>query len=83
MSLYRWKSITVIFSSVIHILQIIYVISEKKQVLYCSLAVYLLLFSASYDLHSPSTASGARYRRSACIDMDMLRLAAAACCDMG
>ena len=35
-----------------------------------ALAVYLLLFSASYYLHSPSTASGARYRRSACIDMD-------------
>ena len=29
-----------------------------------ALAVYLLLFSASYDLHSPSTASGACYRRS-------------------
>jgi len=51
-----------------------------------ALAVYLLLFSASCYLHSPiaSTASGARYRRSACIDTDMLRLAAAAyCCDMG
>ena len=47
-----------------------------------ALAVYLLLFSASYYLHSPSTASGTRYRRSTCIDMDMLRLAAAACCDM-
>ena len=35
-----------------------------------ALAVYLLLFSASYYLNSPSTASGARYRRSACIDMD-------------
>jgi len=34
-------------------------------------------------LHSPSTASVAGYRRSACIDMDMLRLAAVACCDMG
>ena len=34
--------------------------------------------------NSPSTASGTpRYRRSACIDTDMLRLAAAACCDMG
>ena len=31
------------------------------------LAAYLLLFSASYYLHSPNTASGARYRRSACI----------------
>jgi len=47
-----------------------------------ALAVCLLLFSASYYLHSPSTASGARYRRSACIDMDVLRLAAAACCNM-
>ena len=47
------------------------------------LAVYLLLSSASYYLHSRSTASGARYRRSACIDMDVLRLAAVACCDMG
>jgi len=43
---------------------------------------YLLLFNASYYRYSPSTASGAHYR-SACIDMDMLRLAAAACCDMG
>ena len=50
-----------------------------------ALAVYVLLFSASYYLHSPSrpTASGARYRRSVCIDMDVLRLAAAACCEVG
>ena len=41
------------------------------------------MFSASYYMHSPSTASGASYKRSACIDMDVLRLAAAACCDMG
>ena len=33
-----------------------------------SLAVYLLLFSASYYLHSPIISSGARYRRSACIE---------------
>ena len=46
-------------------------------------AVYLLLFSAYYYMHSPSTASGARYRRSAYIDMDTLRLAAAACCNQG
>ena len=39
-----------------------------------ALAVYLMLFSASYYLHSPSTVSGARYRRSACIDMDVLGL---------
>ena len=43
-----------------------------------ALVVYLLLISASYYLHSPSTASEACYRRSVCIDMDMLRLAAAA-----
>jgi len=37
---------------------------------------YLLLFNASYYLHSPSTASGARHMRSACtIDTDMFRLA--------
>jgi len=35
-------------------------------VLQPALAVYLLLFSASYYLHSPSTEYGARYRRSAC-----------------
>jgi len=46
------------------------------------LAVYLLLFSASYYLYSPRTASGARCKRSACIGMDMLRLAAAACCNI-
>ena len=38
-----------------------------------ALAVYLLLFSASHYLHSLSTASAACYRRSTCIDMDMLR----------
>jgi len=49
-----------------------------------ALAVYLLLLLiASYYLHSPSTATGAHYRRSMYVDMDMLRLSAAACCDMG
>ena len=42
--------------------------------------IYLLTY---YYLHSPSTASGACYRRSSCIDMDMFRLAALACCDKG
>ena len=32
-----------------------------------ALAVYLLMFSASYYMHSPITASGASYRRSALI----------------
>ena len=61
-------------------------LSQKKTNSNCctaAIAVKLLLFSASYYLHSPSTASGARYRMSACIDMDTMRLAAAACCDKG
>jgi len=64
----------------------LYTLSLKKTNSNCctaSLAVYLLLFSASYYLHSPSTVSGARYTRSACIDMVVLRLTAAAYCDMG
>jgi len=50
----------------IHILQIIYITSEENKYTSncCSaaLAVYLLLFSASYYLCSHSTASGACYR---------------------
>ena len=57
---------------------------NKLQLLYYSWAVYLLLFSASYCLHSPITASGAHYRRSACIEYSLRygRVAAAACCDI-
>jgi len=76
----------IIFNNIIHILQIIYVTSEETNSNCCTaaLAVYLLLFSASSYLHCPSTASGACYRRSStCIDMDMLRHAVVACCDMG
>jgi len=61
-------------------------LTQKKTSSNCcstAIAVYLLLFSASYYLHNPSTASGARYRKSACNDMDVLRLVAAARCDMG
>ena len=49
-----------------------YVISEENFSNCCTaaLAVYLLLFSVSYYLHSPGTASGACYRRRACIDME-------------
>jgi len=64
----------------------LFTLPQKKTNSSCctaALAVYVLLFSVSYYLHRPSTASGARYRRSACIDTDMLRLATAACCDMG
>jgi len=63
----------------------LFTLAQKKTSSNCcstALAVYLLLFSASYYLDSPIAASGACYR-SACIDMDVLRLAAAACCDMG
>ena len=70
------------FSTLLFIYFRLFTLSQKKTNNNCctavlAVAVYLLLFSASYYLHSPSTAPGARYRRSACIDMDMLRLAAA------
>ena len=64
----------------------LFTLPQKKTNSNCctaALAVYLQLLSANYYLHSPSTASGARWRRSACVDMDMLRFVAAACCDMG
>ena len=44
-------------------------LSQKKTNINCcitALAVYLLLFNASYYLHNHTTAFGARYRRSAC-----------------
>jgi len=75
------------FSTLLFIYFKLFTLPQKKTNSSCcapALAVcFLLLFSASYYLHSASTAAGARYRRSACIDMDMLRLAVAACCDMG
>ena len=74
------------FSTLLFIYFRLLTFAQKKTSSNCcaaALAAYLLLFSASYYLHSSSTASGARYRRSACIDTDMLRLAAVACCDMG
>jgi len=61
-------------------------LSQKKTNSNCctaALAIFLLLSDASCYLHSPSTASGALCRSSACVDVDVLRLAAAACCDMG
>jgi len=57
----------------------LFMLAQKKTSSNCcpaALAVYLLLFSASYYLHSPSTASGACYTTSTCIDMDMSRLVA-------
>jgi len=74
------------FSTLLFIYFRLFTLAQKKTSSSCcstALAVYILLFSASYYLHSPSTAYGAHYRRSACIDMDMLKLAAAACCDLG
>jgi len=74
------------FSTLLFIFFRLFPLAQKKTSSNCSsaaLAVYLLLFRASYYLHSHSTASGAHYGRSACIDMDVLRLAAMACCDMG
>ena len=49
----------------------LFTLPQKKTNSNCctaALVVYILLFSASYYLHSPSTASGACYRRWACID---------------
>jgi len=74
------------FSALLFIYFALFTISQNETNRNCctaALAVYFLLFNASYHLHSPSIASGARYRRSVCIDIDVLRLAAAACCDMG
>jgi len=74
------------FSTLLLIYFRLFTLPQKKTNSNCctaALDVYLLLFSASYYLHSPSTASGACYRRNACIDTDKLRLVAAACCDMG
>jgi len=80
------SEIQVIFRHCYYIYFRLFTFAEKKTSSNCcsaTLAVYLLLFSAFYYLHSPSTASGACYRRSASIDTDVLRLATAACCDMG
>ena len=74
------------FSTLLFMYFRLFTLPQKKTNNNCctaALAVCLLLFNASYYLHGPSTAPGARYGRSACIDMDMLRLAAAVCCDMG
>jgi len=74
------------FSLLLFIYFRIFTLRQKKTNSSCctaAFAVYLRLFSSSYYLHSPSTAFGARYRRIACIDVDMLRLAAAAYCEMG
>jgi len=73
------------FSTLLFIYFRLFTLTQKKTNNNCctaTLAVYVLLFDVFDYLHSPSSGSGARYRRSACIDMDMLRLVAAACCDM-
>ena len=73
------------FSKLLFLHFTLFTLAQKKTSSNCcsaASAVYLLLFSASYYLHSPSTASVTHYRRSTCIDIDILRLAAAACCDM-
>ena len=62
------------FSALLFIYFRLFTLLQKKTYSNCctaALAVYILLFTASYYLHSSSTASGALYRRSTCIDMDM------------
>jgi len=60
------------FSTLLFIYVRLFKLLQKKTNSICciaALAVHLLLFGASYYLHSPSTASGARYRRSSCVDV--------------
>ena len=79
-----WKIQKSHFLALVFIYLRLFTLSQKKtdsNGCTAALAVYLLLFNAFYYLNSPSTASGARYRRSTFIDMDMLRLAA--CCIIG
>jgi len=73
------------FSTSLFIYLRLFFVTSKENFSNCctaALAVKLLLFNASYDLHSSSTAPGA-LQESASIDTDVLRLAAAACCDIG
>jgi len=61
------------FSTLLFIYFRLFTLPQKKTSNNCciaALAVYLL-FNASYNLHSRTTAYGARYRRSVCIDMDV------------
>ena len=55
------------FATLLFIYFRLFTLAQKKTSSNCSaaLAVYLLLFSASYYLHSTITVSEARYRRSA------------------
>ena len=56
------------FSTLLFIYFRLFTLSQKKTNSNCctaALAVFLLLLNASYYLHSPSNASGARYRRCA------------------
>jgi len=59
------------FSTFLFIYFRLFTLAEKKTNSNCCtavLAVYLLLFSVSYSMHSPIAAYGARYRRNACIE---------------
>jgi len=81
-----WEIQKVTISTLLFIYFRLFMLAQTKTSSNCctaALDVYLMLFSAFYYLHSPNTASEARYRRSACTDTDVLRLAAAACCDVG
>ena len=60
------------FSTLLLIHFRLFTLAQKKTSSNCcsaALDVYLLLLSASCYLHRPSTVSGARYRRSACMDV--------------
>jgi len=75
------------FSTLLFIYFRLFTLSQKKRNSNCcsaALAIYLHVLLFIVHRRSPSTASRARYRRSACIDVDALRLgrAAAACCEL-
>jgi len=72
------------FSTLFFIYFRLFTLCQKKTNTNCctaALDVYLLLLNASYYLHSPSTASGARYR-SACWYW-RVEACVSGCCDMG
>jgi len=69
------------FSILLFIYFRLFTLPQKKTLATIVLQLYLFTYYCLV-LPSPSTASGARYKRQACTDMDMLMLAAAAYCDM-
>ena len=86
----RWEIQKSHFSTLLFIYFRSFTLSQKKRNSNCctaALAIYLHVLLFIVHRRSPSTASAACYRRSAYIDMNVLRqlrpFAAVVCCDMG